>query len=112
MFGFRANVKQQSGQSRPRYSDSTKSFSERPKNREESSDLDENLTESIAAMRSIISKKFAAPSSSKNFANLREIVVDGVGSMRGAPKISNFVFAQQPLLPVCSSQLPAERSSK
>ena len=44
---------------RPRYSKRTENF-KRPKNREDSSDLDENLTESIAAMRSIISKIFGA----------------------------------------------------
>ena len=40
---------------RDRYSNRTENF-KRPKNREDSSDLDENLTETIAAMRSIISK--------------------------------------------------------
>ena len=38
----------------------------RPKNREDSSDLDENLTESIAAMRSIISEIFGAARLQKN----------------------------------------------
>ena len=38
----------------------------RPKNREDGSDLDENLTESIAAMRSIISKIFGAARAQKN----------------------------------------------
>ena len=47
------------GEDKPRYSKRTENF-KRPKNREDSSDLDENLTESIAAMRSIISKIFGA----------------------------------------------------
>ena len=38
---------------RPRYSNSTEIFKQ-PKNREDCSDLDENLTETIAAMKSII----------------------------------------------------------
>ena len=50
---------------RPRYSKRTENF-KRPKNREDSSDLDENLTESIAAMRSIISKIFGAARLQKN----------------------------------------------
>ena len=37
----------------------------RPKNREDGSDLDENLTESLAAMRSIISKIFGAARAQK-----------------------------------------------
>ena len=51
---------------RPRYSKRTENF-KRPKNREDSSDLDENLTESIAAMRSIISKIFFWTSQKKSF---------------------------------------------
>ena len=50
---------------RPRYSKRTENF-KRPKNREDSSDLDENLTESIAAMRSIISEIFGAARLQKN----------------------------------------------
>ena len=38
----------------------------RPKNREDSSDLDENLTESIAAMKTFISKNFVAAGLQKN----------------------------------------------
>ena len=38
---------------RPRYSNSTKNF-KRPKNRKDSSDLDENLTETIAATQTFI----------------------------------------------------------
>ena len=38
----------------------------RPKNREDSSDLDENLTDRIAAMKSIISKIFGAARLQKN----------------------------------------------
>ena len=38
---------------RPRYSNSTKKF-KRPKNREDGSDLDENLTESIATQKTLI----------------------------------------------------------
>ena len=53
------------GEDRPRYSKRTENF-KRPKNREDSSDLDENLTESIAAMRSIISKIFGAARLQKN----------------------------------------------
>ena len=48
------------GEDRPRYSKRTENF-KRPKNREDSSDLDENLTESIAAMRSIISEILGPP---------------------------------------------------
>ena len=50
---------------RPRYSNSTKNF-KWPKNREDSSDLDENLTESIAAMKTFISKNFVAAGLQKN----------------------------------------------
>ena len=54
----------------------------RPKNREDSSDLDENLTKSIAAMKTIISKIFFGQFSRKNCAKtsrkLRESVVAGV----------------------------------
>ena len=50
---------------RPRYSNSTENF-KRPKNREDSSDLDENLTESIAAMKTFISKNFVAAGLQKN----------------------------------------------
>ena len=59
----------------------------RPKNREDSSDLDENLTESIAAMKTIISKIFFRRFRPKTLRKLRETVVDGVGGMRGAPKL-------------------------
>ena len=38
---------------RPRYSKRTENF-KRPKNRKDSSDLDENLTESIAALKTLI----------------------------------------------------------
>ena len=38
----------------------------RSKNREDGSDLDENLTESIAAMRSIISKVFGTAQAQKS----------------------------------------------
>ena len=55
---------------RDKYSNRAENF-KRPKNREDSSDLDENLTESIAAMRSIISKIFGAARAQKNcFQNL------------------------------------------
>ena len=40
----------------------------RLKNREDSSDLDDNLTETTAAMKTIISKKFFGPFSPKNLA--------------------------------------------
>ena len=43
----------QNAQNRAIYSNSAENF-KRPKNREDSSDLDENLTESIAAMKTII----------------------------------------------------------
>ena len=49
---------------RGKYSTPVKNF-KRPKNRKDSSDLDENLTESIAAMRSIISKIFVGPRAQK-----------------------------------------------
>ena len=52
---------------RDRYSNRQEDF-KRPKNREDSSDLDENLTESIAAMKTIISKKKIWPFSPKNLA--------------------------------------------
>ena len=55
------------------------------KNREDSSDLDENLTESIAAMKTIISKILFRRFRPKTSRKLRETVVDGVGGMRGAP---------------------------
>ena len=42
------------------YSNSTDNF-KRPKNREDSSDFDDNLTESIAAQRNFHLKKFSAP---------------------------------------------------
>ena len=51
--------------SRDRYSNRAENFKQ-PKNREDSSDLDENLTESIAAMRSIISEIFGAARLQKN----------------------------------------------
>ena len=47
-----------------------------PKNREDSSDLDENLTETIAAMKTIIFKNFFWAVFAQN---PRETVVDGVG---------------------------------
>ena len=47
------------------YSNSAEN-SKRPKNLEDSSDLDENLTETIAAMRSIISKIFVTAWAQKN----------------------------------------------
>ena len=50
-----------------------------PKNREDRSDLDENLTESIAAMKTIISKRFLGRFRRKTSRKLRESVVDGVG---------------------------------
>ena len=54
----------------------------RPKNREDSSDLDENLTKSIAAMKTIISNFFWGQFSRQNCAKtsrkLRESVVAGV----------------------------------
>ena len=55
---------QRRGLCRPRYSNSTKNF-KRPKNREDSSDVDENLTDRIAAMRSIILKMFLGRPASK-----------------------------------------------
>ena len=58
-------VKQMGIGYRDRYSNRAENF-KRPKNREDSSDLDENLTESIAAMRSIISKIFGAARLQKN----------------------------------------------
>ena len=54
------------GMVRAIYSNSTENL-KRPTNREDSSDLDENLTESIAAMRSIISKVFGAARAQKSF---------------------------------------------
>ena len=47
------------------YSNSAENF-KRPKNREDSSDLDENLTESIAATQTFISKKIPRRTGSKN----------------------------------------------
>ena len=44
--------------------DADKNF-KRPKNREDSSDLDENLSESIAALQAIISKILVAPGAQK-----------------------------------------------
>ena len=46
-------------------SNSTENFT-RPKNREDSSDLDENLTETIAATQTFILKKFLGHTGSKN----------------------------------------------
>ena len=59
----------------------------RPKNREDGSDLDENLTESIAAMNSSISESFPRHSGSKNMISknfprqFRKFFRDGVGGM-------------------------------
>ena len=50
----------------------------RRKNREDSSDLDDFLTESIAAMKTRISKKLFGPFPSKTSRKLRETVVAGV----------------------------------
>ena len=50
-----------------------------PKNREDSSDLDENLTETIAAMKTIISKIFWGRFGGKTARKHRETVVAGVG---------------------------------
>ena len=47
------------------YLNSGKNF-KRPKNREDSSDLDENLSESIAAPKTFIWKSFPRRSASKN----------------------------------------------
>ena len=45
---------------RDKYSNSKENF-KRPKNREDSSDLDEHLTDSIAAQKHFHLKKFSAP---------------------------------------------------
>ena len=66
------------GSVRAIYSNSAENF-KRPKNREDGSDLDEKLTESIAAMKTIISKKFVGRFPPKPSRNVRETVVDGVG---------------------------------
>ena len=50
---------------RDRYSNRAEIF-KRPENRKDSSDLDEHLTESIAAMKTFISKNFVAAGLQKN----------------------------------------------
>ena len=69
----------------------------RPKNREDCSDLDENLTKLIAAMKTIISKILLGRFLGKTAQKLRESVVAGVGgciaAAAAAPKNSNtFLF--------------------
>ena len=59
----------------------------RPKNREDSCDLDDFLIESIAATRSSFRKNFRAIVFRKFSRKLRETVVAGVGGMREASKI-------------------------
>ena len=55
----------------------------------------ENLTESIAAMKTIISKKNFGRFRTKISRKLRETVVAGVGGMRGAPKIRRTAVGAQ-----------------